>query len=169
MTRGRLSIPAILVGLMLCAVPLVGCSSSNDTSTVSPTSGNHFESDDPNDSIFTDDAGTEMVVGDDLDLPNEWPSGVPVPSGRLVAVAIADPATAVATWQIDADLSVAESDYISQLELSGFEISPAPDLSTESITVYFAIGQKLDITVSATPGEKPSDPGEITVVINPSL
>ena len=145
-----------------------GCASDSGSTEATP-SGNHFESDNPEESTFTDDAGNEMQVGQDLELPKEWPSSIPTPDGRLVAVSVVDQSTAVATWQIDGDVISAENNYLQELESQGFETTKSDDLSTESISVFFALGNGLDITVSATPGEQESDPGEITVVINPSL
>ena len=154
--------------LSLLLVTLSGCSADSGAEDVTST-GNHFESDNPSDSTFTDDAGNEMQVGQDLALPSGWPSAIPTPEGRLVAVSIVDQSTAVATWQVDGDLISTENSYLKDLESRGFQTSQSTDLSTDSISVFFAINDEFDITVSATPGEQESDPGEITVLVNPAL
>jgi hypothetical protein len=87
----------------------------------------------------------------------------------LVAVSVVDQSTAVGTWQVDGDLIQIENNYLQVLQSSGFETSRSEDLSTESITVFFAVNNDFDITVSATPGENLTDPGEITVLVNPAL
>jgi hypothetical protein len=155
--------------LALLALTLVsGCSTDSDLPDVTSTN-NQFETDNPDVSTFTDDAGNEMQVGQDLDLPADWPSGIPTPDGRLVAVSVVDQSTAVGTWQVDGDLIQIENNYLQVLQSSGFETSRSEDLSTESITVFFAVNNNFDITVSATPGENLTDPGEITVLVNPAL
>ncbi len=146
-----------------------GCSAqTGPEDVVIPSAGNQFESDNPTDSTFTDDAGNEMQVGQNLDLPSDWPADIPTPAGRLVAVSIVNESTAVATWQIDGDIIEAEINYLKALESRGFQTSKSDDLSTDSISVFFAINSDFDITVSATPGEQESDPGEITVLVNPA-
>lgn len=163
-----MSLGKVAGAITIVLLGVSGCTSDSGPTEATPT-GNHFESDNPEVSTFTDDAGNEMQVGQDLELPREWPSSIPTPDGRLVAVSVVDQSTAVATWQIDGDLISAENSYLQDLESQGFQTTKADDLSTESISVFFAIGNGLDITVSATPGEQETDPGEITVVINPSL
>jgi hypothetical protein len=160
--------------LTLLLATVTGCSNGSTSngsapSNSAPATGNHFESDNPNDSTFTDDAGNEMQVGQDLPLPEDWPAAIPIPEGRLVAVSIVDESTAVATWQVDGELTSIDSAYLQLLESRGFTTERSNDLSTESITVFFAVGNNFDITVSATPGEKETDPGEITVLVNPSF
>ena len=143
-----------------------GSASSIDPSTESIAP---FESDNPDDSTFTDDAGNELQVGENLALPPDWPGDVPIPDGSLIAVSVVDAQTAVATWQIDGDVLLAEQSYVEQLASTGFTVTKSDDLSTEANTVYTAVGNGLDVTVSATSGEKETDPGEITVLVNPGL
>ncbi len=49
-------------------VILTGCSSTTETPEVAVT-GAQFESDNPDANVFTDDAGNELQVGDDLPIP----------------------------------------------------------------------------------------------------
>ena len=157
--------------VLLIAGMLSGCSSqdSSEPNSDITTSGDQFESDNPEDSTFTDDAGNEMQVGENLELPADWPAAVPTPEGRLIAVSIIDESTAVATWQVDGDVVTAENALVEAFTLNGFRAERSEDLSTDSITVYTAVGNDLDVTVSATPGAGESDPGEITLLVNPSF
>ena len=162
---------AILAALML----LAGCSSSDSSSTADNTSNtsdysdDHFEGDADNDSTLTDEAGNELSVGKNIELPANWPSAVPTPQGSLIAVSIIDSATALGTWEIDGDVYSAQELFKNELEARGFSSSAAPELSADAIVVFTAQGQGLDITVSATLGEKNSDPGQITVLVNPGI
>lgn len=156
--------------------PLVACSpgaeSPGTTDSVDSSSSGtdaQFETDNPDDSTFTDDAGNEMQVGENLVLPPEWPALVPTPEGSLIAVSIVDSETAVATWQTPGDVFVAEQSLVELFESGGFEVTKSVDLSTDANTVYTAVGNGLDVTISATSGEVQSDPGEITVLVNPGM
>lgn len=159
---------AALLALVLWVPTLTGCA-TEPAPRENTSAGNQFESDNPGDSTFTDDAGNEMQVGQDLDLPADWPSSISPPQGRLVAVSVVNPLTAVATWQVDGDVMAAETLYLELLESNGFTVENSSELSTNTISVFFARDETFDVTVSATPGDKVTDPGEITVVVNPAL
>lgn len=162
----RSTITAIACGVLL-TIGLSGCSSSP---TEAPTSdlGNHFEQSNPTDELLDDGSGNELVVGSDLTLPNNWPQGIPTPDGTLIAVSVIDERTAVATWTVQGDVFTAQEDFLTKFD-SSFAVEPIADLSTETIVVYGAIGNGYDITVSATLGEQVNDPGEITLLVNPSI
>ena len=155
--------------MAITVVFTLGACSGATTESAPTATGDHFESENPDDSVFTDDAGNEMQVGSDLDLPAEWPAAMPVPEGRLIAVSVVDASTAVGTWQVEGDVNEAETIFVQTVSDAGFTVTPAADLSTDTITVYTAQGNDLDVTISATPGETPSDPGEITLLVNPAF
>ncbi len=143
-----------------------GCSTSPDVGEGNEL-GNHFETSNPSDEFLDDGSGNELEIGSDLTLPPTWPIGVPTPVGSLIAVSVIDEQTAVATWSVTGDVVPAQIEFLTLFD-SGYVVQPIPDLSTESIFVYGAIGNGYDITISATVGEKSTDPGEITLLINPS-
>lgn len=164
------------MGVAIASLTLLlgACSQNSDVGPESEpqsdtTASNHFETDPTGDSIFTDDAGNEIAVGENLTLPNNWPGLVPTPEGSLVAVSVIDEQTAVATWKIESDVFAVQEEYAQDLSSQGFEVSSDFGLSTDTIVVLIARGSGLDITISATTGEQVNDPGEITVVVNPSV
>jgi hypothetical protein len=159
---------AVAMLALVLGLSLAGCTSHTVTSEVSPT-GAQFELDNPNDTTFTDDAGNELLVGDNLELPSNWPAAVPTPPGRLIAVSIVDESTAVATWQVEGDVNQAEDALVQEMSDSGFVVIRSDDLSTETISVFTAEGNDLDVTVSATPGANTGDSGEITLLVNPAF
>jgi hypothetical protein len=143
-----------------------GCSTSPDVGEGNEL-GNHLQTSHPSDEFLDDGSGNELEIGSDLTLPPTWPIGVPTPVGSLIAVSVIDEQTAVATWSVTGDVVPAQIEFLTLFD-SGYLVQPIPDLSTESIFVYGAIGNGYDITISATVGEKSTDPGEITLLINPS-
>ncbi len=156
---------ATALGVVL-VLGLAGCTSSP---TVSQTSDldNRFETSNPEDKLFDDGSGNELEVGSDLSLPPDWPEGVPTPAGALISVSVIDDRTAVATWSVEGDVFQAQQSFLAEFN-SGFSVEPIPDLSTDTIIVYGATGNGFDITISSTLGERSTDPGEITLLVNPS-
>lgn len=148
-------------------VGVTGCASEPEAVQTSDL-GDRFESSNPTDDLLDDGSGNELEVGTDLTLPADWPQGVPTPSGTLIAVSVIDERTAVATWTVEGDVFTAQEGFLTEFD-STFTVEPLADLSTDTISVYGAIGNGYDITVSATLGEQSSDPGEITLLVNPSL
>ena len=162
--RSKFTAVACVVAL---TVGVTGCSSEPEA-VQSSDLGDRFESSNPTDDLLDDGSGNELEVGSDLTLPTDWPQGVPTPSGTLIAVSVIDERTAVATWTVEGDVFTAQEGFLAEFD-STFTVEPLADLSTDTISVYGAIGNGYDITVSATLGEQSSDPGEITLLVNPSL
>ena len=159
-------ITTVTCGFVL-AICVAGCSSAPDAAPTSEL-GNHFEQSDPTDDLLDDGSGNELEVGTNLTLPQDWPQGVPTPIGSLIAVSVIDRRTAVATWTVQGDVFTIQKDFLTEFD-STFTVEPILDLSTETIVVYGAIGNGLDITISATLGEQEDDPGQITLLVNPSI
>ncbi len=161
----RSNITVAMCGVLL-SVGLVGCSGSVDVAQTSDL-GNQFEQSNPTDEFLDDGSGNELEVGRDLNLPSNWPQAIPTPEGSLIAISVIDERTAVATWSVQNDVFLAQKEFLTEFDES-FAVEPLLDLSTESIIVYGAIGNGFDVTISATLGAKADDPGEITVLVNPS-
>lgn len=153
--------------VVVAVVGLTGCS-QDSTSPETTASGNQFEVSNPDDPLLDDGSGNELVVGSDLALPSDWPAGVPTPTGTLIAVSIIDDRTAVATWSVTGDVFEVQQDFLGEFDTS-FEVGPLADLSSATIKVFGAIGNGFDITISATLGEQSTAPGEITLLVNPSI
>ncbi len=164
----------LFIALSLAAIALLSaCSSGNADasleSSASETVNDHFEGDAKNDSTLTDDEGNELSVGENIELPSEWPAAVPTPDGSLIAVSIIDASTAVGTWAVNGDVYAAQELFKDELTAFDFSTRSAPELSAEGIVVFTAQGNGLDVTVSATLGERDSDPGQITILVNPGF
>ena len=156
---------ALAAATLVVAVGIGGCSSGPD-STTSSDLGNRFETSVPDGSPLGDGSGNQLAMGIDLMLPTDWPIHVPTPVGSLISVSVIDENTAVGTWSIAGDVFGAQQVYLAQLE-EGFAVEPIPDLTTDTIVVYAVTGSGYEIIVSATLGEKTTDPGEITLLVNP--
>lgn len=162
----RSRIPTVCCCVAL-AFGLAACSSSPET-TPAGELGNRFEQSNPSDDRLDDGSGNELEIGANLTLPQGWPKDVPTPNGSLIAVSVIDERTAVATWTVQGDVFTAQEEFLTRFD-STFTVEPISDLSTETIVVYGAIGNGYDITISATLGEQSDDPGEITLLVNPSI
>lgn len=156
----------ILTCLLVLTIGVTGCSSAPNVTQTSDL-GDRFESSNPTDNFLGDGSGNELEVGSDLALPANWPKGVPTPIGTLIAVSVIDERTAVATWSVEGDVFTTQQGFLDKFD-STYTVESISDLSTDTISVYGAIGNGYDITISATLGEQLSDPGEITLLVNPS-
>ncbi len=157
---------AVALSVVVLTTGFVGCSSAVDEAATSDL-GNHFEQANPTDEFLDDGSGNELEVGSDLALPNNWPQAIPTPGGSLIAISVIDERTAVATWTAQGDVFLAQKQFLAEFD-STFVVEPLLDLSTDSIVVYGAIGNGFDVTISATLGQQADDPGEITLLVNPS-
>jgi hypothetical protein len=161
----RSKIAVALSGVVL-TTGFVGCSSAVDDAANSDL-GNQFEQSNPTDEFLDDGSGNELEVGSDLALPSNWPQAIPTPVGSLIAVSVIDERTAVATWTVQGDVFLAQKEFLTEFDTT-FVVEPLVDLTTDSIVVYGAIGNGFDVTISATLGQQADDPGEITLLVNPS-
>ena len=150
----------------MIAVGISGCSSSPGPTTPSDL-GNRFETPDANDDPLGDGSGNQLAMGKDLMLPTGWPINVPIPYGSLISVSVINDNTAVGTWSIAGDVFQAQQMYLARLEAE-FVVEPIPDLTTDTIVVYAVTGNGYEIIVSSTLGEKTTDPGQITLLVNPN-
>ena len=150
----------------MIAVGISGCSSSPGPTTPSDL-GNRFETLDAEDDPLGDGSGNQLAMGKDLMLPTGWPINVPIPYGSLISVSVINDNTAVGTWSIAGDVFQAQQMYLARLEAE-FVVEPIPDLTTDTIVVYAVTGNGYEIIVSSTLGEKTTDPGEITLLVNPN-
>ena len=157
---------AVALSVVVLTTGFVGCSSAVDEAATSDL-GSHFEQANPTDEFLDDGSGNELEVGSDLALPNNWPQAIPTPGGSLIAISVIDERTAVATWTAQGDVFLAQKQFLAEFD-STFVVEPLLDLSTDSIVVYGAIGNGFDVTISATLGQQADDPGEITLLVNPS-
>ena len=157
---------AVALSVVVLTTGFVGCSSAVDEAATSDL-GSHFEQANPTDEFLDDGSGNELEVGSDLALPNNWPQAIPTLGGSLIAISVIDERTAVATWTAQGDVFLAQKQFLAEFD-STFVVEPLLDLSTDSIVVYGAIGNGFDVTISATLGQQADDPGEITLLVNPS-
>jgi hypothetical protein len=156
---------ALIAAGLAIAVGIGGCSTGPGPTTSSDL-GNRFETFDPDDGPLGDGSGNQLAMGNDLMLPMDWPINVPTPDGSLISVSVINDNTAVGTWSIAGDVFQAQQVYLAQFQ-AGFAVQPMPDLTTDTIVVYAVTGSGYEIIVSSTLGEKITDPGEITLLVNP--
>jgi hypothetical protein len=96
----------------------------------------------------TDDAGNEVGVGSSAEVPDGFPSEVPLPSeGTLqVATKSADGQFSL-TYKIDGDATAAANDYKNQLTSAGFTVES--DAASAALGGFQATGQGYNVVVLA--------------------
>jgi hypothetical protein len=114
----RIIITAAGAALALGGVSaLAGCGSTIE-SGVEGATGVEIDANEEGVEI-TDDEGNSFQAGEDVKVPDTWPSDVPLYDGRLTA-AIAAGEGANLIWQSDSSVNDAYAEYSAQLESAGF-------------------------------------------------
>ena len=114
----RIIITAAGAALALGGVSaLAGCGSTAET-TIESGTDTEIEADEEGVEI-TDDEGNSFPAGEDVEVPDSWPSDVPLYDGQLFS-AIAAGGGANLTWLTDSSVNDAFAEYSAQLESAGF-------------------------------------------------
>lgn len=96
-----------------------------------------------------DGEGNEVSLGENVELPADWPSAVPaVEGGTLTMAGLDGDGGASAMWQVDADPETASTAYASQLESAGFTKDAEAMLDEAAMRQF--LGNGLRVSVSAT-------------------
>lgn len=151
----------MLLGLLLALMLGVsGCASDSDPGSDVPAGdAGNAES-----GTFTDDAGDTMQFGPGTELPEDWPSALPIAPGTLLSVAVRQDGSALATWIVPDETAEADMNaYLVSLQDAGFSAPVQSEMSVpdEGVFSYDLANDAYDLTVSAVlvPGES-----EITLI-----
>jgi hypothetical protein len=156
-TRHRVATSALAAILALGVPVIAGCGGAIQNAA-EEAAGNSAVGGDVNiedDGIsVTDSNGNEIQLGDDVSLPDNWPSAVPAfEGGQLKSVMVAgDGASVNAVWQADGTADEAAKAYGAALEAAGF--TPGDMTSTAGMTGgdYTGNGYKVNVVVIAADG-----------------
>lgn len=123
--RTRRLVPALLAAMLVVGTPALTACGQAAESIVENAAGAAAGGDvDIEDGQVTvqDSEGNNFAAGDNVDLPDSWPSAVPVPDGgTLISVMTsADSTTANAIWTVEASQDDAGKAYGDQLTGAGF-------------------------------------------------
>jgi hypothetical protein len=150
-----------MLALAIVAVLAVaGCAagSSPDANTPMGDAGNAESG------TFTDDAGDTMQFGPGTELPEDWPTALPVAPGTLLSVAVRQDSSALATWTVPYDSAETMLNaYLVDLQAAGFSTPVQSEMSVpdEGVFSYDMANEQYDVTVSAV---IVPDESEITLI-----
>ena len=100
-----------------------------------------------------DDEGNEVSVGENVELPADWPSAVPaVEGGTLMMAGVDADGGASAMWQVQADPESASTAYGSQLESAGFTKDAEAMLDTAAMRQFAGNGLRVSVSASESDG-----------------
>ena len=152
----RIAVAALAGMLALGTTTLTACGSAIENA-VEEAAGNavggDVNIDDGNVSV-TDSEGNEMSIGEDVSIPDNWPSEIPVfDNGKLVTVVIGSGGSSVnAMWTTDATPEEAAAAYGSALESAGFtkgDVSAAAGMASGD---YTGNGYKVTVVTLSADG-----------------
>lgn len=97
---------------------LAGCGSSAET-TVEGATGVDIDANEEGLEI-TDDQGNSFQAGEDVEIPDTWPSAVPLYDGQLSSAIGAGGGTSL-LWESDSSVNETFEEYAAQLKSAGFK------------------------------------------------
>lgn len=147
----RFSSTAITIGLVFGVLTLSACGGGSSSSTGGNNAVAGLEQ------PTGDSAGQNLMVGDDLALPADWPKEVPAfTSGSLGTVGVYPDGSADASWTTPATAADVAKEYEAALAAAGYtvvegsEITGVEDISGAD---YTGSGYSINMLVSTTDGE----------------
>jgi hypothetical protein len=139
---------ALVSGAVLSGLVLVGCGQAAETAieqAAEQAIGGDVAIDEGQVSV-TDDEGNTTVVGEDVELPDEWPAVIPVPDAPLMAASVDAAGKAVtSSWMGDADPAVAAEAYGQQLLDAGFELDSTGTAPGLNDATYLGNGYQVSV------------------------
>lgn len=133
------------LALALAATVVAGCGgggSGSGSAGGDPGFESQTQEDDPN---------AAMVIGEDVALPADWPTVVPVPaSGTANSVGVAENGSANALWVFTAPAATVASEYESLLTAAGYTKVPESDIDVEGMAGADWTGNGFALSVLAS-------------------
>lgn len=151
------TLDAILVRSVASALALsmlTACSGAgnSDQNGGEPTLQIETQSDDPN---------ASMIIGEDVPLPGNWPTALPIPNGGSVnSVGVAENGSANALWVLSKPVSIVADEYESLLTQAGYSKVPDSDIELEGMAGADWTGNGFEVSVVA------SDNGDGTTALS---
>lgn len=103
-----------------------------------------------NSMTVTDDEGNEVAVGENISIPDTWPSDVPLyDGGELAMVTVQADGSAYAMWTIDEGATDAMDSYSALLESAGYSMEQDANLGGTLMREF----RSTDRTVSVVAAE----------------
>jgi opacity protein-like surface antigen len=139
----------LMFAAALSGVALAGCGQAAETAieqAAEQAIGGDVAIDDGQVSV-TDDEGNTTVVGEDVELPEEWPTVIPVPAGApLMAASVdAEGKAVTSSWMGDPDPAVAAEAYGQQLLDAGFELDSTGTAPGLNDATYLGNGYQVSV------------------------
>lgn len=165
MKRSRTAVVILSATLALATPALAACGGVAEQAAekaVEAAGGGDVDIDNGNVTV-TDESGNAFVAGENVTLPDNWPSAVPAFDGGTLSLAtVQADGTAGAMWIVDGSPEDAAQAYGATLEAAGFTQSQISNAGGMSIAQYdgngFTVGVtaveadgKTGLTVSASP------------------
>lgn len=102
----------------------------------------------------TDDEGNEVTAGEDITLPDTWPSQVPpYEAGTLSLVTAQADGSAFASWLTDATPEEAAMSYGAVLEDAGYTIETESNMGGMFVREYTGNGYTVSFNTIASDGQ----------------
>lgn len=104
---------------------------------------------------ITDDQGNSFQAGEDVEVPDAWPSDAPLYDGQLVSAVAAGGGVSL-VWTSSSSTDEAFDEYSAQLESAGFKVKSDGGVLNQGETLRtstFESDRTLVIVVAGNPGD----------------
>lgn len=149
--RRRVAAAAVSIALLAGAPLLAGCGNAAESAIENAAGeaiGGDVDLDDGN-LIVTNSDGTQVQIGENLAVPDSWPSAVPTyEGGTLLSVTVdGDGSQANAMWKADVPATDAIAAYSAALVSAGFTAGDVNDM--EGVSTADFTGNGYSVTLMA--------------------
>ena len=109
---------------------------------------------------ITDDEGNAVSVGEDVAIPDTWPSEIPLyDGGTLQMVSVTNDGSATAMWLVEGSATDAAAAYGSSLESAGFTVDTESNMGGMILNSYKGSGYTVSMQSIA------SEDGQTTLMV----
>lgn len=162
-SRTRRIAPALMAAALILGAPLLTACGQAAESIVenAAEAAGAGDVDIEDGQVTVENSEGTMVIGEDVELPDTWPSEVPVPDGATLmsVVTQADSGGATGMWTIDGDPADVGAAYDAQLTSAGF--TKGSDMGAAGIVGGEYTGNGLKVSVLALGAE-----GKTSITVN---
>ena len=94
---------------------------------------------------MTDDEGNEVAIGEDVAVPDNWPSEVPLYDGTMQMVTVQEDGSASAMWSAEGTPQEAADAYGAALEAAGYTSESTSNLGGMVVNQYTGNGYSVGV------------------------
>lgn len=150
------TVAGVATALLLLSPALAGCGQvaekAAETAMENALSGADVNIEDNGNVTITDDQGNQMAAGENVALPDNWPSEVPPFEGGTLTVVTVAPDGVWASWTSDTSPQEAADAYGATLEGAGYTLDTESKVDQAVFRSYKGNGYLINVSTADDSG-----------------